>query len=181
MFGWVQMNLSDVANIQRGVRVVRAQLSETNGYPVYQNSLTAMGYYEKNNCNGNTTFVIAAGAAGEVGFSDEKFWAADDCYYFDCSTLLNQRYLYHYLLMKQTYLFSQVRKASIPRISRNVIERMPIELPPMDEQEKIVGILDRFYSLCNDMIEGIPAEIEARQKQYEFYRDRLLTFEEQSL
>ena len=59
MFGWVQMNLSDVANIQRGVRVVRAQLSETNGYPVYQNSLTAMGYYEKNNCG---SIVLSVGS-----------------------------------------------------------------------------------------------------------------------
>ena len=47
----------------------------------------------------------------------------------------------------------------------------------LSEQECIVGILDRFDALCNDLSSGLPAEIEARQKQYEYYRDRLLNFE----
>ena len=49
-------------------------------------------------------------------------------------------------------------------------------LPPLKTQERIVSILDRFDSLCNDISSGLPAEIEARQKQYEYYRDRLLNF-----
>lgn len=51
-----------------------------------------------------------------------------------------------------------------------------IPLPPINEQERIVEILDRFDKLCNDLSEGLPAEIEARQKQYEYYRDKLLQF-----
>ena len=53
---------------------------------------------------------------------------------------------------------------------------MEIPVPPLEEQEHIVSILDRFDKLCNDISEGLPAEIEARQKQYEYYRDKLLTF-----
>ena len=53
-----------------------------------------------------------------------------------------------------------------------------IPVPPLEEQKRIVSILDRFDKLCNDISEGIPAEIEARQKQYEYYRDKLLTFKE---
>ena len=53
-----------------------------------------------------------------------------------------------------------------------------IPVPPIDEQERIVSILDRFDKLCNDISEGLPAEIEARRKQYEYYRDKLLSFEE---
>ena len=53
-----------------------------------------------------------------------------------------------------------------------------IPLPPLEEQARIVAILDRFDALCNDLTQGLPAEIEARRKQYEYYRDRLLTFEE---
>lgn len=51
-------------------------------------------------------------------------------------------------------------------------------VPPLAEQERIVKILDEFDALCNDLSEGLPAEIAARQKQYEYYRDKLLTFEE---
>lgn len=51
-------------------------------------------------------------------------------------------------------------------------------LPSLAEQERIVSILDRFDALCNDLSIGLPAEIEARQKQYEYYRDKLLTFKE---
>ena len=52
----------------------------------------------------------------------------------------------------------------------------PIPLPPLEIQEQIVAILDRFDALCNDIKIGLPAEIELRQKQYEHYRDKLLTF-----
>ena len=52
-----------------------------------------------------------------------------------------------------------------------------IMLPSVEEQNRIVAILDRFDSLCNDISVGLPAEIDARQKQYEYYRDKLLSFE----
>jgi type I restriction enzyme S subunit len=55
---------------------------------------------------------------------------------------------------------------------------LSIPLPPISEQQRIVSILDRFDTLCNDISKGLPAEIEARQKQYEYYRDKLLTFKE---
>ena len=66
---------------------------------------------------------------------------------------------------------SKVVHSSVPAISE-----ITIPLPPIEEQERIVKILDRFDSLCNDISSGLPAEIEARQKQYEYYRDLLLTF-----
>jgi type I restriction enzyme S subunit len=53
-----------------------------------------------------------------------------------------------------------------------------VPILPIEEQERIVSILDRFDKLCNDLSTGLPAEIEARQKQYEYYRDKLLTFKE---
>lgn len=58
------------------------------------------------------------------------------------------------------------------------MEEFSIPVPPLEEQERIVAILDRFDALCNDPISGLPAEIEARKKQYEYYRDKLLTFKE---
>jgi type I restriction enzyme S subunit len=53
-----------------------------------------------------------------------------------------------------------------------------VPFPPVEEQKRIVDILDRFDTLCNDLTSGLPAEIAARQKQYEYYRDKLLSFPE---
>lgn len=60
--------------------------------------------------------------------------------------------------------------------SVNELKKIKIPLPSLEEQQRIVDILDRFDKLCNDISEGLPAEIDARQKQYEYYRDKLLTF-----
>lgn len=64
----------------------------------------------------------------------------------------------------------------MPRGNKKKILEFPIFLPPLAEQERIVKILDKFDVLVNDISSGLPAEIEARRKQYEYYRDRLLTF-----
>ena len=64
----------------------------------------------------------------------------------------------------------------IPHVQGKELEKIKIPVPPMEEQERIVELLDRFDKLCNDISEGLPAEIEARRKQYEYYRDKLLTF-----
>lgn len=66
---------------------------------------------------------------------------------------------------------SKVVHSNVPSI-----KEIEIPLPPISEQERIVSILDRFDKLCNDISEGLPAEIEARRKQYEYYRDKLLSF-----
>ena len=113
--------LGEVANITRGVRVTRKQLSAVGPFPVFQNSLQPLGYFEKANFPANTTFVIGAGAAGQIGYSDTDYWGADDCYSVVCSELLDGRFVYHCLLSMQPYLFSRVRKASIPRLSRSAI------------------------------------------------------------
>ena len=174
-----KIKLCDISSIERGKRVVRNELSQENGYPVYQNSLTPLGYYTDANRNANTVYVIGAGAAGEIGFSNEEYWAADDCFTFSCNEKLDQRYLYFWLMSKQSYIKNNVRKSSIPRLPRNTLENLMISLPPIDVQRNIVQILDRFDMLCNGISEGIPAEIEARKQQYEYYRDTLLSFNQE--
>ncbi len=61
-------------------------------------------------------------------------------------------------------------------LNQNCFEKLRIPIPPIDEQRRIVTILDHFSTLCTDLSSGLPAEIEARQKQYEYYRDNLLSF-----
>ncbi len=168
--------LGDVLSFKRGIRVVKAQLSQTEGYPVFQNSLMPLGFFEKYNCAEKTVFIIMAGAAGGIGYSNERFWAADDCYYFENQSDIIARYLYHVLMSRRQFILSGVRKASIPRLSKSFIEKIQIPIPPLPEQERIVAILDKFDELVNDISIGLPAEIDARLKQYEYYRNKLLTF-----
>lgn len=68
--------------------------------------------------------------------------------------------------------------AGVPHVRVADLESFEVPVPPLVEQERIVGILDRFDTLVNDLSVGLPAEITARRRQYEYYRDRLLTFEE---
>ena len=166
------VKLDSVANICRGTRVVKSQLSD-KGFPVYQNCLTPMGYFERSNCNAGITFVICGGAAGNVGYTDVECWAADDCEFIIGGHQVINRYIYYYLMTKQNYLLSKVRKASIPRLSPSIIKDLEIPLPPLPVQEEIVRILDAFTELQAEL----QAELQKRKQQYNFYRDNLLSFE----
>lgn len=175
--GFEWKTLGKLGIINRGKRVVKSQLTTEGVYPVYQNSLQPLGYFDKSNVKANTTFMITAGAAGEIGYSNCAFWSADDCYYFDCpKDVLDDRFLYHSLKKQQNKIFSQVRKASIPRLGRNSVENIKIPIPPLSVQSQIVAILDTFDTLTQSISEGLPKEIKLRQKQYEYYRERLLNF-----
>ena len=86
--------------------------------------------------------------------------------------LLNTRYLYYCLQGKQY----KVPTTGIPQLTAPVLKKVKISVPEIMVQERIVNVLDNFDKVCNDLHIGLPAEIEARKKQYEFYRDSLLTF-----
>lgn len=87
-------------------------------------------------------------------------------------------------LMNTAYFQSEVRKitgiGSVPNVPQSALVRIPIPIPPLELQEKIVSVLDRFETLVNDLSEGLPAEIAAVKEQYEYYRNRLLTFKEKT-
>ena len=176
VFGPIRVNLGQVINLQRGKRLVRNQLTSSGSFPVYQNSLTPLGYFTHSNRHKETSFVVCAGAAGEIGYSNLDFWAADDVYTLETSDNISDKFMYYVLLSKQDRLKSQVRKASIPRLSKDAIDKVAFYLPSLTEQERIVSILDNFNTLTNSLSEGLPKEIELRQKQYEYWREQLLKF-----
>ncbi|EGR2894471.1 restriction endonuclease subunit S [Vibrio parahaemolyticus] len=172
--------LGNSITFQRGKRLVKSQLKESGEYAVFQNSMTPLGYYHESNVSAKSAFVICAGAAGEIGFSDDSFWAADDVYYAEQSEFLNSKYLYHFLLTQKHKIASQVRRASIPRLSKSAIEKLIVPIPCPDNPEKslaiqaeIVRILDAFTAMTAELT----AELNLRKKQYNYYREKLLASE----
>ena len=91
--------------------------------------------------------------------------------------LVTTKYLY-YMLSRNPQLLRYDNGADQTNLRRADILNISIAIPKIKEQEKITKILDRFDTFCNDLSAGLPAEIEARQKQYEYYRDKLLSFKE---
>ncbi|WP_455767111.1 restriction endonuclease subunit S [Phocaeicola plebeius] len=166
--------LGEVCEIKRGVRVVKNDLINDGKYPVFQNSLIPLGYYEKNNYPANITFVISAGAAGEIGYTEEPIWAADDCLTIISPNNIINKFIYYCLIANKLFFVSKVRRASVPRLSRTVVDNFEIPIPPLEVQNEIVRILDTFTAHTAEL----QAELQARKEQYEYYRNKLLTFDE---
>lgn len=178
-------SLGDVVNFQRGRRLVKSQLETRGKYAVYQNSMTPLGYYHEYNVAAQSSFIICAGAAGEIGYSENEFWAADDVHFAITPEYINDRFLFHFLLTQKNKISGQVRRASIPRLSKSVIEKLEFPIPCPDNPEKslaiqseIVRILDKFTALTAELTAEITAELTMRKKQYNYYRDQLLSFGE---
>ena len=90
----------------------------------------------------------------------------------------NLKFLYYLFLSEefQGYIKKYKTSSTMPILNKTNFEKLEIPLPPLDEQERIVRILDSLNELANGLSAGIPKEIELRQKQYEYWRDRLLEF-----
>ena len=93
---------------------------------------------------------------------------------------LNSRFLMYLLHTNKikAEIFKKVAGGTVKSIPMGELRKLKIPVPPLSEQERLVNLIDRFDALCNDLTSGLPAEIAARQKQYEYYRDQLLTFPE---
>ena len=87
---------------------------------------------------------------------------------------LSFKYLYYFINMKKQDFY--IETSTYPKFDKNTFESFQIPIPPLEVQSKIVEILDKFSALVNDISDGIPIEIELRRKQYEYYRNKLLTF-----
>ena len=122
---------------------------------------------------------ILISAAGTIGRT--VVYNGEDAYYQDSNivwidndeSIVLNRYLF-YCYQMQPWVAST--GGTISRLYNDNISKAKITVPSIKEQKRIVGILDQFDALCHDISTGLPAEIEARQKQYEYYRDKLLNF-----
>ncbi|GHR94302.1 anti-codon nuclease masking agent (prrB) [Helicobacter pylori] len=169
--------LGEVCEIIRGKRVTKKEILDKGKYPVVSGGIGFMGYLNEYNREENTITIAQYGTAGFVNWQNQKFWANDVCFSVIPKETLINRYLYYVLTNMQNYLYSISNRSAIPySISSNNIMQITIPIPPLEIQQEIVKILDQFSVLTTDLLAGIPAEIEARKKQYEYYREKLLTF-----
>ena len=90
--------------------------------------------------------------------------------------LCDMKLLYYYCFKLDEYCKKYLNQGNFASVDMAKFNQFKFVLPSVEEQRKIVSILDRFDKLCNDISEGLPAEIEKRQKQYKYYRDKLLNF-----
>ena len=92
--------------------------------------------------------------------------------------VLSPKYLFFALATEdfKAYLSNNLTLGNYPSISNAKLMEYEVPVPSMEEQTRIAGVLDRFDTLTNDLTTGLPAEIEKRQQQYEYYRDKLLAF-----
>ncbi|WQX39892.1 restriction endonuclease subunit S [Helicobacter pylori] len=169
--------LGEVCEIIRGKRVTKKEILDKGKYPVVSGGIGFMGYLNEYNREENTITIAQYGTAGFVNWQNQKFWANDVCFSVIPKETLINRYLYYVLTNMQNYLYSISNRSAIPySISSNNIMQITIPIPPLEIQQEIVKILDQFSLLTTDLLAGIPAEIKARKKQYEYYREKLLTF-----
>ncbi len=149
-------------------------------YPVINSGRDLYGYYHDFNNDGENITIASRGEyAGFINYFNEKFFAGGLCYPYkvkDTNELLT-KFLYFYLKTNEIQIMENlVSRGSIPALNKADIETLTIPIPPLEIQQEIVKILDQFSILTTDLLAGIPAEIEARKKQYEYYREKLLTF-----
>ena len=191
VFGYVRIALGDVGSICMCKRILKSQTNTVSGVPFYKigtfgkeadayiSQETFNEYRSKYNFPKKGDVLISA--AGTIGrtviydgipayFQDSNIVWIDN----DESIVLNSYLRYCYELKP----WKASEGGTIPRLYNDNIAKTVIAVPSIEEQKRVVSILDRFDSICNDLTSGLPAEIEARQKQYEHYRDRLLSFKE---
>ena len=169
--------LGEVCDILRGKRLTKKELSEEGKYAVFHGGLVPIGFYSESNRKGDTTMVINVGAsAGTIGYSRDDFWSSDGCFCISPSPFLLSRFIFYVLQSKDFQIKGKVRIAGIPTLDSNVLEQFPIPIPPLRVQARIVEILDKFTQLEAELEKELAAELEARKKQYAYYRDQLLNF-----
>ena len=191
VFGYVRIPLGDVGSICMCKRILKSQTNTVSGVPFYKigtfgkeaDAYISKETYDEYRSRYNfpkkgDVLISAAGTIGRTVVYDGKpaYFQDSNIVWIDNdeSIVLNSYLRYCYELKP----WKASEGGTIPRLYNDNIAKAVIAVPPIEEQKRIVSILDRFDAICNDLTSGLPAEIEARQKQYEHYRDRLLSFKE---
>ncbi len=171
--------LGEVCTLVSGGDVPKEAFSqyftEVYSIPIYSNGVGGKDLYGFTNVPRITQPCVTIAARGTIGYSALRMKPFYPVIRLICAIpceVVDVKYLFYILQMTAF----KTPRTGIPQLTIPMVRCYPIPVPPLEIQQKIVSILDRFDTLCNDLTSGLPAEIAARKKQYEHYRDKLLTF-----
>ena len=172
--------LGEIGNVRVGQPPPEGVLSEEGPFAFVNAGTTESGRALQANTPGGAVTIPSRGQGGVgiVGYQAEDFWCGPLCYRIvSADADLSTRFLYYYLKSVQSSIRGLQQAGGTPALNRKELILVEIPMLPLREQERIVGILDKFDALVNDLSIGLPAELNARHKQYAYYRDKLLSFE----
>ncbi|MCK4044165.1 restriction endonuclease subunit S [Streptococcus suis] len=164
--------LGDIAKLKNGKDWKSLSVGDV---PVY-GSGGAMGEFVSEYAyNKPTVLIPRKGSISNLFYLEKPFWNVDTIYYTEIDdSQVVPRYLYYYLTTID--LESMATNPTRPSLTQAILDKIPIPVPSLPIQQRIVQVLDNFDAVCNDLNIGLPKEIELRQKQYEYFREKLLTF-----
>ena len=173
------MKIDDICDVFTGGEVPMGSIKGSTPfggfiYPIWGNGKEIYGYATTYQIDKDAVCVSSIGAnSGTVFFHKAYFTPIIRLkVLIPRNASISVRYLFYIL----SFIGFDVKKSSVPNMNSNEVKQKVIPVPSLDEQQRIVSILDRFDRLTNDLTSGLPAEIEKRRQQYEYYRDKLLTF-----
>lgn len=170
--------LGDVCDFLKTSTLSKDKLIENGEFPVVNSSKEFYGYYDKFNNDGNTICVASRGNAGFVSYVEQKFWAGGLCYPFRSKNEnnINTKFIFYFLKSKENSIISNlVSFGAIPALNKSDLQNFKIPVPSLEVQNKIVEVLDSFSSLVRSLVRSLVLEKTAREKQYKYYLNHLIT------
>ena len=172
--------LGEVTNIKTGQAVSKYSISQNPGiYPVINSGREPLGFINEWNTENDPIGITTRGAGvGSITWQEGKYFRGNLNYSVTVKSdyKLNIRFLYHILLHFQKEIHNLCSFTGIPALNASELKKLEISIPAIEEQQRIVSILDKFETLTNSITEGLPLAIEQSQKRYEYYRELLLNF-----
>lgn len=176
--------ITDFCNRQKGINITAKQMKELNiengevkvfagGSTVAYLDIKEIG---EEQIIDKPSIIVKSRGNIDFEFYDKKFTHKNEMWSYSVNDDNNIRYVFYYLKNNVDYFKSRAISGKLPQISTGVTDSFNVSLPPLHVQQHIVAILDKFDTLVNDIKEGLPKEIEQRQKQYEYWREQLLSF-----
>ena len=165
------MPLGEIVTIKNGKSYKHLSMGNI---PVY-GSGGIMCFVDEYVYNKPSVLIPRKGSLENIFYIEEPFWNVDTIFYTEINDkIIMPKFLYYYLLNQ--HLENLNLAGGVPSLTQKVLNKILIPIPPLAEQHRIVSILDKFDTLTTSISEGLPKEIELRRKQYEYYRERLLSF-----